>query len=380
MRRTRCVLQASRRLAHAVVPRAPELLLATFSVLSVAALVLGLEFAARAAQRVDTENPSSTDAIYAGHIYSEYLGWVPRPTARFTIGTALTTINAAGYRGAVLPEAVAAGRQRLVLLGDSVSFGYGVADGETFSDLLGAPGAPFETINLSVPGYGVDQSLLRYAHSGARWRPDLVLLNVCVDNDLADIGLPAFLYDERHPKPYFELRGDILELRDKHLRLGPRARAARWLREHSQLLRSLARRSAADADDAASRHWTARRRQAVADQAAALDLMTALLARLRGQVQQGGARLALAIHPNKAAYRAPVGWIEHVEQRPELAGLQIIRLAPTYRQSALGFGRFALDDVGHLNPRGHRLAAQALAQALGAWSGAPTQPTATSTP
>ncbi len=43
---------------------------------------------------------------------------------------------------------------------DSVAFGHGVSDSTTFSNLLGRSSGAFESADLAVPDYGVDQSLL----------------------------------------------------------------------------------------------------------------------------------------------------------------------------------------------------------------------------
>lgn len=328
-------------------------------------LVLGgLEALARRGAAPAQGEAESHD-LYEGHEYSETLGWAPRAGARFRVLDAPTSINAAGYRGRQAAVRPGPGRRRVLHLGDSVAFGYGVADEQTFAHLIDPAGERYESLNLAVPGYGVDQSLLRFEEQGRREAADVVVLSLCVDNDLADVMLPVFLYDGRHPKPWFRLGPEGLELHREHLRLAPTARAALWLRRHSALARRLGRSAAAPAaEEQPAEHWAERRRQAIEDHRAALDLMAALLARLRRDVEGTGAELIVAVHPNKPAFQRPARWVKALARRAELRGLVFVDVAGAYRAEGLGFGAVTLDGVGHLNATGHRLAARALREAL----------------
>jgi hypothetical protein len=85
-------------------------------------------------------------------------------------------------------------------LGDSYVWGWGVADGETFVDVLNrdsAPGRAFR--NLGVSGFGTVQEYLLLGEMLAKEpAPDQVLLVFC-ENDLADNvekGRPRFVWEE----------------------------------------------------------------------------------------------------------------------------------------------------------------------------------------
>lgn len=347
---------------HGLARRVPELLLLAASLLAVGLLCAALEWRAR---RLAGDGTGPTKGLYAGHTYSESMGWEPRAGARFAVRGAHASINAAGYRGRPLGAARRPGLARVVMLGDSVAFGYGVADDETFASALDRDTRRFEVANLAVPGYGVDQSLLRYARVGAVLDAQVVVLNLCVDNDLADIMLPVFLYDGRHPKPWFELSHGRLVLHDAHLRLGRRARIGMWLRERSHLYRRVARPAAAPATrGSGGEHWSTRRARATENRTAAVRLMAALIGRLRSSVREAGGRFILAVHPNKAAYGRMENWVERLLRRPELAGVPVVDVAAAYRRAGLDFTAVALDGIGHLNPRGHALAARELRLAL----------------
>ena len=64
--------------------------------------------------------------------------------------------------------------------GDSFTHGDDVRDEETWVARLGALGLP--TVNLGVPGYGVDQAWLRYRKLKDRVRSRVVLIGVMADN------------------------------------------------------------------------------------------------------------------------------------------------------------------------------------------------------
>lgn len=70
-------------------------------------------------------------------------------------------IDARGFRDAEIPESRRPGETRVALLGDSVTFGWGVAYGERFSEILehewSRAGAPFELVNTGHGNWGTAQ-------------------------------------------------------------------------------------------------------------------------------------------------------------------------------------------------------------------------------
>ena len=86
-------------------------------------------------------------------------------------------INADGLRGPRLPRERAPDSFRILLLGDSVSWGWGVDYADSYAArLTTALGPGVEVVNAAVPGWGSDQELLWLEREGAGWSPDLVLL------------------------------------------------------------------------------------------------------------------------------------------------------------------------------------------------------------
>jgi lysophospholipase L1-like esterase len=91
-------------------------------------------------------------------------------------------INSLGLRGAEPKLAKTDGSFRILVLGDSVAFGWGVEEGDTFSSQLQqhlnrtSSGQRFEVWNAGVPGYATWQELEYLIETGWSFQPDLVLV------------------------------------------------------------------------------------------------------------------------------------------------------------------------------------------------------------
>ncbi|HVS10926.1 MAG TPA: GDSL-type esterase/lipase family protein [Planctomycetota bacterium] len=123
------------------------------------------------------------------------LGWANRPGAqvRLSSGGAEYTvaINSKGLRDREHDYDPAPATVRIVLLGDSTSWGWGVEQDHAFADLLEQRLGPgVEVINLAVPGYGTDQELWLLEWEGHRYQPDLVLLGFVL-NDVVGNANPS---------------------------------------------------------------------------------------------------------------------------------------------------------------------------------------------
>ena len=109
-----------------------------------------------------------------------------------------------GFRGPALSPSRTRPAVRVVGLGDSVMFGWGVREEDAYltrmAGMLDAssPGVSWEVVNTAVPGYNTVMEVETLVAKGLRFDPDLVILNF-VGNDL---GLPNFI----------EERPDVLSL------------------------------------------------------------------------------------------------------------------------------------------------------------------------
>lgn len=115
--------------------------------------------------------------------YSTYhptRGWAMIPDVKnmtpFGPGKFVNT-NSKGLRGATEYQyARTPGKQRILVLGDSFTFGTDVSDDETFSHYLEADLPNTEVLNLGIQGYGQDQMLLYLQEEGVKYHPDVVIL------------------------------------------------------------------------------------------------------------------------------------------------------------------------------------------------------------
>lgn len=99
------------------------------------------------------------------------------------------------------------GNQRILVLGDSFTFGTEVSDDETYSHYLESSLPHTEVINLGVQGYGHDQMLLYLKEEGVKYHPDLVILGFVFWDIYRNL-----LKDFGYAKPKFDLIADGLQL------------------------------------------------------------------------------------------------------------------------------------------------------------------------
>ena len=339
-----------------------ELPLLAFGFSVVPALILGAEGALALAERGGRTDAESSGINYL-HRYSEVYGWEPRP-GRYVEAGRVITINAQGYRGAAVGPEPAPGRRRVVLLGDSVAFGLHVDDRETYAATVSASNSGFEVLNLAVQGYGPGQSLLRLERLGLSLNPNVVVLGFCLANDFADAMLPTFLFNDKHPKPFFTLEQDELVRHDAHMHLGLRTRTALWLRDHSRLYRFVV----ADSREPEGRRegrggWLERRRLATRDREATLALVTRLVVTMRDLAASRGAPFLVLLHPDRPRLRAE-RWADEFAARLEAEGVSVVDLLKSYEARGLDFEDVATDALGHLSPPGHAATATILEAAL----------------
>ena len=124
-----------------------------------------------------------------------------RPDLELKFGHRLLRTNRDGMRDDrnydhAKPEGVV----RIVGIGDSGMFGWGVEQNEDYlsvlrSNLAGrTTGRRYEVLNLAVPGYNTQLELEALRFKGLPYRPDVVVVGWC-DNDFA---LPMFLLEKEN--------------------------------------------------------------------------------------------------------------------------------------------------------------------------------------
>lgn len=160
--------------------------------------------AAHAAQPSAADEAALTHEKYGFDEYDPGLGW--RPRADYASESVRT--NAMGIRADREYETTRRdGVRRVVVVGDSYTWGEEVGNADTYSSRLEELLPATDVINLGVHGYGTDQQLLYLRERGFDFAPDLVVLAIYDDN----INRNALAFRD-YAKPRFELRGGELNL------------------------------------------------------------------------------------------------------------------------------------------------------------------------
>jgi lysophospholipase L1-like esterase len=265
-------------------------------------------------------------------------------------------INREGLRGPETTVEKPVGTARIAVLGDSIGFGYWVAEKDAFprqleamlADVRGA-GPRVEVLNFAVPGYNLDQEIETLRTRALEFSPDVVVVAFCL-NDLEgifsyELGLVQDRAERRH-----SLLGRLREGLLAHSLL------CSWIEYRLSELQ--ARREFVRAKNPLAGPLYD---EAVSTQKAALagrfSVLEALLA-------PRGIHGLVAVFPvlGSRFERYPYRDLHRtVVQAAEAAGLATVDLLDCY--SAYDF-RDVRVDVVHPSPMGHRVAAHAIRDAL----------------
>lgn len=122
-------------------------------------------------------------------------------------------INSHGMRGPEIPVAKPADTYRIAVLGDSVAFGWGVEQDETYAavlerrlNALPPPYPRYEAMNFALPGYNTAIEVATFEHRALPFGPDAVVLGF-VGNDT---GVPLFM--ERPQAAFSPTRSYLADL------------------------------------------------------------------------------------------------------------------------------------------------------------------------
>jgi len=183
------VVRRSPRLARQLARRAPAtLMLLLVGVLPVVLVDFGLR---------PFVSPKTT--IF---IEDRELGWRMKPGAEGEWGGSRVRINEHGLRGPLVELAKPEGVRRVLFLGDSVTFGFGVEEtDDVFPFRVGralerALGLRVEVVNAGVGGWSPWQELAYLEREGLDYRPDLLVIGFVL-NDVTE-KLSLVRYGGRH--------------------------------------------------------------------------------------------------------------------------------------------------------------------------------------
>lgn len=277
------------------------------------------------------------------------LGWRYEPTAgritrRFSRDVAYDlAINSEGFRDDEF--AVRPGEVRVMVLGDSVTFGLEAAQDDVFCaqaerSLRGRRDLPsVDIMNFGVPNYSTAQELLVLKKYFSRYRPDVVILMVLGLNDFTD---NTAVMSGGWFVPHFLLRGGALVLENHPTRS---ERVMSWLRNHSALWYLLVSRIPYTRKAA--------ERQIEMSETARLELMQALLGETAAYCASKRTPLIVAYVAEPAEPAPRLAAVEHACSERGVRFLTI----PLLPEERIG-------GTGHWNRAGHARASAALEQVL----------------
>lgn len=157
-----------------------------------------------------------SDTMFQVIEYDDFLGWRMKPNVVAKVDLVdvediTVRSNSSGFWDSEFPIEKSPARCRVMFLGDSFTWGMGVREEERFSNLVAAIHPGWECLNMGIPGYGTDQSLLVWERYASVYEPNWVVLTV-FQNDYSD---NMFVVRNGRRKPYFVLmKSGELNLRE----------------------------------------------------------------------------------------------------------------------------------------------------------------------
>lgn len=298
---------------------------------------------------------SNNDINYLS-TFSETLGWNHQKKYTYTVGDHKVTINGKGTRGEEVSYEKKDGIIRVLMLGDSITFGYGVADEQTFSYLLDEKSEKIEVINAGVQGYGTDQELIYLKNEGLKYQPDVIVLNFTLSNDIVDNSFSKSVYDKTYPKPYYILENDNLVLKDDHLKLHMVKKVVFLLSQKSVLFNKLL-----SALKVNSKYFS--QKLIVEDHDIGID-QPLITYRLIKEISEIAAKqkvpFILAIFPGKDNYNTDSSELQQLLKQEMFNNITIINFYQSLEEKGYGIDRYeeiAFDKTMHLTSKGHQIVA-----------------------
>jgi hypothetical protein len=229
-----------------------------------------------------------------------------------------------------------AGVLRIEVFGDSFAYGAEVDDEATYSAVLEQRLPQAEVLDFGVPGYGLDQAMLRFRKDGPAFHPDVVVIGFVSALPFRDTEPFTF-----YPKPHFVLTGGKLDLEGV-----PVPAPDEVLREYERSSRIV---------DV----WRMMAAAARADKA----LDQALLIEFVAEIRASGARPLIARYPMvEEIGRTPDYSAPYRAACEETEATCVDTCNALYAASARGVELYA--PLGHFNAAGNRIVAEALADVL----------------
>jgi lysophospholipase L1-like esterase len=144
------------------------------------------------------------------------IGHEHKPGGRAFLMGADVSINSLKLRDTERSFEKPAGVRRIVMLGDSLTFGWGVEQKDTPSKLLEAlfaqkrPDMKVDVVNTGVGNYNTEMEVAYFLTEGTNYQPDLVILNYFInDAELTPRQQTGFLRQHSYAFAFFAARWGI---------------------------------------------------------------------------------------------------------------------------------------------------------------------------
>lgn len=298
------------------------------------------------------------------------IGWVPLPNLSGLHQrdgfSAFVHQNRFGLRGTnLMVRERTSIRQRILVVGDSSVWGYGVDQDLIFTEPQ-IHQSEIDLINFGVSGYGTDQEFLFYLRLGVFFEVDEVVLVFTPYNDIANN-----LADEQYNyfKPYFTISNEKLSLHREHIRDSAIRQSINWVSSYSRVVNLLTRAHRT------LHNWLLNKEEAtpggtILDLASVskrdqkgIQLTLRIIAAMRDAVVANGARFSVVFVPYKPHIldRVPYNHPLVTRLAKRLEDVKIDYYEPYFiflddKESKSMFNKFDK----HFSPKGHALFGQVL--------------------
>ncbi len=283
------------------------------------------------------------------------------------------SINERGLRGALVPYEKPEGVRRLLFLGDSITFGFGVDERDIVttrvSRLLAERAIEADVVNSGVPAYNTRQEVDYLELEGLRYRPDWVILGFYW-NDLGrkegvQVSSDGFLLSEGADPREIEARGKLWTSK-YGAAFRNAAKRVRFLYGATRGLRTLRGTGAARPNSQLRADLLEGRSSEIVEDG--WKQVEASLRRLRQMSKEHGFCSLLVAFPLPLALEKDFPDSAYPAGLRKLAAmhrLPILDLEPVFRDEYAGHeSLFIAYDGDHPNAAGHAVAARAIADVV----------------
>ncbi|MEE9573578.1 MAG: hypothetical protein V3W20_11055 [Candidatus Neomarinimicrobiota bacterium] len=152
---------------------------------------------------INRHNNTGMEVYYTFDIYDSTKGWISKPNIKDmqVFDNKVLNTNSKGFRGKTeYSYNKDQDKIRILIVGDSHTFGEEVSDNETYPYYLQEIIPNAEVMNLGMHGYGHDQMLIFLKEEGIKYNPDIIILGYIHYNMRRNM-----LNFRDYAKPKFEL-------------------------------------------------------------------------------------------------------------------------------------------------------------------------------